>query len=276
MRIHRYTDPQLFLDHSQEWLVKDELKNSAMLAVARLLVTNLHPFERPYYMAVIESDDGIIGCAVRSPPDSLLLAEVPASAIALLAADVATVYEKLPGVTAMENVARAFAEHWQRRRGDSWSINHWDWYALEQVVPPENRAPGALRLAESSDLEFVRSCAPNFARETDTLVDVAAFYERRVSSASLYIWENEGPCSLVAASGITPNSIRISGVYTTPDNRLNGYASAAVAEVSQLMLDRDHKFCVLFADRSDPHANSMYQKIGYHPIFKNVNISLID
>lgn len=274
MRLHRFTDPQLFLDHCQDWLIQEELKNSTMLAVVRLLVSGAHPFAPPYYMSVVESDDGIIGCAVRSPPDSLLLADVPATAIPLLAADIATVYDKLPGVTAMENVARAFAEQWRQRRGDAWTINHWDWYALEEVVPPENPAPGSLRLANSSDMDFVRMCAPNFARETDTLVDVAAFYERRVSSDSLFVWQNETPCSLVAASGITPNTVRISGVYTTPENRLNGYASAAVATTSQLMLDAGHRFCVLFADRADPHANSVYQKIGYKPIFKNVNISL--
>jgi uncharacterized protein len=276
VRIHRYTDPQLFLDHSQEWLLQSELRNSSMLAVVHLLIKGDHPFVPPFYMATVETEAGIVGCAVRTPPDSLLLAGIPLEAIPLLASDIETVYAELPGVTGMEKEAQAFAKHWQPHRGNSVTVNHWCWYALEQVVAPDNPASGELRLAEPSDLELVRAWAPRFASETNTLVDVVGFFERRVRTGSLYIWCDQAPCSLVAISAVTPSSVRISGVYTTPEYRLKGYASTAVASVSQLMLDAGHRYCVLFADGSDPHANSMYQVIGYEPIFNNVNICLAD
>jgi uncharacterized protein len=276
VQIHRYTDPQLFLDHSREWLLQSELKNSSMLAVVRLLIKGDHPFAPPYYLATVETEAGIVGCAVRTPPDSLLLAGVPLEAIPLLVTDIETVYEQLPSVTGMENEAQAFAKRWQPHRGNSATINHWCWYALEQVITPSNPASGNLRLADPSDLELVRAWAPRFASETNTLIDVVGFFERRVRTCSLYIWLDQAPCSLVAVSAVTPNSVRISGVYTAPEHRRKGYASTAVASVSQLMLDAGHQFCVLFADGSDPNANSMYQKIGYAPIFNNVNICLSD
>lgn len=277
MRIRRYTDPQLFLDRSQEWLLRSELKNSQILSVAHLLTKADHPFEPPFYLATIETETDIVGCAVRPPPDQLILSEVPGEAIPLLVADVAAVYETLPGVSGMRSCVEAFAEHWKRQGGGSSAIkNRWRWYALDRAVMPGKPAPGTLRLAESSDLDLVRAWAINFARETGTSVDVVAFFERRVHTRSLYLWEDEVPRSLVALSGVTPNSVRISGVYTASDYRHNGYATVAVATVSRLMLEAGRQFCLLFADISDPFANRLYRKVGYRQIFDTVSIRLSD
>lgn len=276
MRIHRFTDPQLFLNRCQDWLLQSELKNSTMLAVVRLIITGDHPFDPPFYFASIETDTDIVGCAVRAPPDSLLLSDVPVDAIPLLATDIATVYDDLPSVTGMETDARAFSRRWLKQRGESMDTIRWSWYALESVITPKNPAPGQLRLADASDLDLVRNWAPRFANETDTLFNVIGFYERRVRTGSLYLWVDEEPRSMVAVSATTPNSIRVSGVYTGRDFRRNGYASTAVATVSQLMLDDGHKFCGLFADKSDLYANSMYQALGFEPVFENVNIRLLE
>lgn len=275
MRIRRYVNPQLFLAHNQEWLLRSELQNSTMLAVLHLLSKDNHPFKAPYYLATIETDAGIAGCAVGAAPDPLILSDVPIEAIPLLVADIATVYEMFPGVTGTENVATAFAKQWQREFGGSWAINHWRWYRLEPHIMRRKLTSGRLRLAGPSDLDLVRSWAPHFARETGTSVDVITFYERRIRTGSLYLWHDEVPRSLVAVSGVTPNSIRLSAVYTDPDSRRNGYATAAVASVSQKMFDAGHQFCLLFADTSDPFANRLYSNIGYRPIFDKVNICSI-
>jgi hypothetical protein len=274
VRIHRFTDPQLFLDRCGEWLLQSELQNSTMLAVLDLVIKGPHPFEQPFYMATIENDEGIVGCAIRTPPDSLLLTGIPVDAVRLLATDIATVYDGLPGVTGMEPGTTAFAKQWQQQREGTFTTSNWCWYALEKVVLPNQPASGSLRLAEESDLDLIHSWAPIFAAETDTLSDVAAFYERRVESRSLYLWQDGEPRSVVAVSAMTPNSIRISGVFTAQGCRRNGYATIAVASVSQLMLDAGHRFCALFANQSDPNANQIYQDIGYVQIFNNVNIHL--
>ena len=207
MRIHRFTDPQLFLDRCQDWLLQSELKNSTMLAVAQLIITGDHPFDPPFYFASIETETDIVGCAVRAPPDSLLLADVPIDAIPLLATDIATVYDDLPSVTGMETDARAFSRRWLKQRGESMDTIRWSWYALESVIAPKSPAPGQLRLADASDLDLVRDWAPRFANETDTLFNVIGFYERRVRTGSLYLWVDEEPRSMVSVSATTPNSI---------------------------------------------------------------------
>ena len=277
MRICRYTDPQLFLDRSKELLLRSEMKNSEILAVVHLLIKDDHPFEPPFYLATIETEKGIVGCAVRPPPDQLILSDVPIEAMPLLVADIATVYETIPGVSGMENEVEAFAEQWKRQGGGALALKKsWRWYAVERAVTPGKPAPGSLRMADSSDRDLVRTWALNFARDTGTSVDVVAFFERRVHTGSLYLWENEGPRSLVTVSGVTPNSVRISGVYTAPEFRCNGYATVTVATVSQLMLDAGRKFCVLFADISDSSAHRLYQKVGYRRMFDTVSMRLSD
>jgi predicted GNAT family acetyltransferase len=277
MQIRRFVDPQLFLEHCRDWLLRDELKNSTMLAVMQLLIEDDNPFESPIYLATIETDAGIAGCAVRASPDPLILSDMPVEAMPMLAADVATVYEELPVVAGMESEADAFTEHWIRQgKSQSATKTHWRWYVLERPAPTGKSVPGALRLAGFSDIQLVRKWAQHFARETGTSVDVVAYFERRIQSGSLYIWESEERCSIVAVSGVTPNSVRISGVFTAPDFRRKGYATATVAAVSRLMLDAGRKYCLLFTEASDPFANRLYRNVGYKPMFDKVSICLSD
>jgi predicted GNAT family acetyltransferase len=55
-------------------------------------------------------------------------------------------------------------------------------------------------------------------------------------------------------------------VYTPPGLRGRGYASALVAAVSQLALDRGAATCALATDLANPTANRIYQALGYRPV----------
>ena len=66
-------------------------------------------------------------------------------------------------------------------------------------------------------------------------------------------------------NGRDANGIRIGAVYTPPELRQRGYASALVAAVSQAELDRGRRWCFLFTDLANPTSNRIYQAIGYRP-----------
>ena len=68
----------------------------------------------------------------------------------------------------------------------------------------------------------------------------------------------QGPHS---SHGITVNL-----VYTPPELRGRGYASACVAALSQQLLDAGWEFCTLYTDLANPTSNSIYQRIGYRPV----------
>jgi hypothetical protein len=55
-------------------------------------------------------------------------------------------------------------------------------------------------------------------------------------------------------------------VYTPPEVRARGYASACVAALTKLLLEGGRRFCFLYTDLSNPTSNSIYQRVGYRPI----------
>jgi predicted GNAT family acetyltransferase len=67
-------------------------------------------------------------------------------------------------------------------------------------------------------------------------------------------------------TGSTPNGIRVTAVYTPPERRNRGYASACVAALSQMRLEGGRRFCFLFTDLANPTPNRIYQQIGYRAV----------
>jgi predicted GNAT family acetyltransferase len=65
--------------------------------------------------------------------------------------------------------------------------------------------------------------------------------------------------------------VRIGPVYTPPEHRGHGYASALVGEVAQRALDAGHRVC-LYTDRDNPVSNRVYAAIGFEPVLDQVNL----
>jgi predicted GNAT family acetyltransferase len=98
-----------------------------------------------------------------------------------------------------------------------------------------------------------------------------AMVEQRLAAPGrgFLLWEDGGDVvSLAGWGGATPNGIRIGPVYTPPDLRGHGYATALTAELSQRLLDGDlfdggRRFCFLYTDLANPTSNGIYERIGY-------------
>jgi len=89
----------------------------------------------------------------------------------------------------------------------------------------------------------------------------------RFESSGMYLWEtSSGPVALAGYSGPTPHGVRVGPVYTPPEARGHGYASALVAALSQLLLDEGRQFVFLFTDLANPTSNHIYQQIGYEAV----------
>jgi predicted GNAT family acetyltransferase len=61
----------------------------------------------------------------------------------------------------------------------------------------------------------------------------------------------------------TRRGVSVSYVYTPPELRGKGYATACVAELSRQLLQSGWEFCTLFVDVANLPACRAYQKIGY-------------
>jgi predicted GNAT family acetyltransferase len=143
-------------------------------------------------------------------------------------------------------------------------------FELAEVIPPLP-VNGAIRAATPDDRPLLVDWLTAFGREAlgeDDATRVAASVDDWLAGKgrSLWLWDDGGPRSLTGVGGRTPNGTRIGPVYTPPDHRGRGYASALVAAVSQAQLDAGLKFCFLYTDLTNRTSNKIYQAIGYRPV----------
>jgi predicted GNAT family acetyltransferase len=71
---------------------------------------------------------------------------------------------------------------------------------------------------------------------------------------------------MCANAGVAQSITRINLVYTPPDRRRRGYATAAVAALTQQLLNSGSRYCCLYTDLANPTSNSVYRRIGYRPV----------
>jgi predicted GNAT family acetyltransferase len=99
-----------------------------------------------------------------------------------------------------------------------------------------------------------------------TMEEARTLAARRIPQGDIFLWDDQGPASMAIRARPTPHVYTVTGVYTPPELRGRGYASACVSALSQLLLDSGKQFCSLFTDLSNPVSNSIYRKIGYEPV----------
>jgi predicted GNAT family acetyltransferase len=265
----RFHDPAAFIARAEPWLLRAEAEHNLIIGIARQLAAGTMLTGKPVYLATVERDDDIVGCAFRTPPYKLGVTRMPTEAIDALVADVAQVYDELNAVMGDEETARVFAEAWARERGlgVARGVQH-RIYQLDAVIEPAHEVPGAARLARMMDVPLVTQWIYEFSIEARVHTDnAAALATARIKQSSLYLWIVDGaPVSMAAWSGETPHGRRVGYVYTPAHQRGRGYASALVAHLSTQILADGCTFCFLYTDLSNPTSNSIYQRIGYRAV----------
>ena len=134
----------------------------------------------------------------------------------------------------------------------------------EQSVPIN----GNLRQATAAERELliawcralIAEALPDEEQNEENTID------RLLHRGSLYVWHDQLPVSMANYTEPTPNGIGINLVYTPPEFRRHGYASACVAALSQYLLDRGYRYCFLFTDLANPTSNKIYQTLGYQAV----------
>ena len=276
VRVTRCADAPAFRGRAGEFLVAREAEHNLILGLTWTLEHDPSAYGDAIYLAVAEDAAGaVLAAAVRTPPHNLVLSEVEqartAEVIGALAGDVASDGTQLPGVLGGRDSARAFATAWEERTGARAELGLRERiYRLSSVRAP---APvsGEMRAATERDRPLLLEWLIAFWREAHGSaepVDAVAAVERWLrGSRTMYLWEDGGrPVSMAGAGASTPNGTRIGPVYTPPEFRRRGYASALVALVSQAQLDAGRRFCFLYTDLANPTSNRIYQAIGYEPV----------
>lgn len=265
VEICRFTNVRQFLNRAEGWLLRSEAEHNVLLGITRQLLSGDHEFEEPLYLAAVKSDAEVVGCAFRTPPFKLGLTRLPLSAVPLLVQDVRDVFTTLPAVFGPKEEVTRFAECWTQQFGGGMAIGtRQGIFRLDEATLPASDIPGVLRQAALSDRALVLKWSDGFVRDTGVFVGGSHERARRlIRDGSLYLWEDSEPRSMASVAADTPNGVRVGYVYTPPPFRRQGYATAAVAALSQRLLEGGRRFCCLYADLANLTSKAVYERVGY-------------
>jgi predicted GNAT family acetyltransferase len=278
MKATVYSNARDFLDKSTDTLRSDEVRFGLIYGIARVVAAEQHTYgkEDPWFCTVGDRE-GISTLAWRTPPYPLGLAwhaGDPEEAVSLLVEAVRNRWAVIPGVTGHREITDPFAEIWCQTCGTSIKATMAQRiYRLDSVndVPSVS---GQIRPVTLADKELISGWTRDFHAEAGSPTsegipprDITPAIEKGM----IYLWEDSGkPVSLVMKSRPTDHGMTISLVYTPPECRRNGYATACVASVCREILASGYDFCTLYTDLSNPTSNSIYMKIGFKPVCDSV------
>jgi predicted GNAT family acetyltransferase len=273
--LQTFPDAEGFLAAAGEALYENEPLHSLMIGVVERLIRDLHFYgEGDPYLAVVSEGGVPVLAATMTPPFGLLLSalrEDGGAYIPMLVSELLDSDLHLPDVHAESRFAKQFAEEWETHTGETTEkIMEMRIYVLHQVTPPQN-VTGEFSQATLAEHELITEWLGGFEREAlneERAIDrLRKAAEGQIERGEWYLWWDDGkPRSMCLQSRPTRSGICVSGVYTPPELRGRGYASAGVAALSQHLLDEGYSFTSLFTDLSNPTSNSIYMKIGYQPL----------
>jgi len=272
LRLTRARDPDEFDRLAFDFLVAREAEHNLLFGITAGVRAG--EYAAAPYFAVVRDGERVVAAALRTPPFNLILSEIDdADAVPLLVAEAAELWPDLPGVLGPKAHASRFALLWAERTGGAVMLHTAERaFRLGMVRSPRPIA-GRVRLAELPDRSRITDWLVAFGaealRQTQDVGRMEAYADRliaRLGGRSMYLWDDGGPVSMALASAVTPHGSRVGAVYTPPELRRRGYASALVAAASQAQLDAGRRFCFLFTDLANPTSNRIYQAIGYEPV----------
>jgi predicted GNAT family acetyltransferase len=271
MELRRFTDVDRFMDAATPYLIQREAEHNLFFGITATLREAPELYSAPPYLATVNDGDRLVAAALQTPPFRLGLSEVDdPAAIAVIAADVLD--RDLPGAQGPVEVVRAFVEERRALGGPPAHLEASQRiYRLTEVIPPRP-VPGFARPPAAADRDVIAEWVWAFQFEAlgeddRERADTDADRWMAGRGRRLNVWEHDGAIvSLVGVTGPTPNGIRVGPVYTPPESRGRGYASALTAAVSQAQLDAGRTFVFLFTDLANPTSNHVYQAIGYEPV----------
>jgi predicted GNAT family acetyltransferase len=275
MNLSIYPTASDFLAATHSALEAQESANNLMYGLALRLDNHPERIKAAPYFAVVHEGEGLLVAALMTPPFNLVVLSCDPTggqpAFNLVVRDLLANGVPVPGVIGPTTAALAFARAWQAATAQDFSlVFHERVYELRAVS--ESPHPGGwMRPALPGDLDLCARWLVAFQEEAvplerQSLAEAHEGMSQRIADWDIYLWEDGVPVALAGRTRPTPHGWTIGPVYTPPEQRRKGYATALTAELSQLILDAGKQFVTLFTDLANPTSNSIYQKIGFRPV----------
>jgi predicted GNAT family acetyltransferase len=273
MQYTKQNNAGAFLAAVQATLEENEAANNLMLGLASRIQKYPDRIRTQPYFATVRAGQKLVSAALMTPPFGVIVhssSSSPQTALAPIAENLCADKWPVPFANGEGNASDAFAKIWQSLTGAEVKRTIRERvYQLDHVMAPHWPA-GLFRSANKHDLDLLARWVKDFHQEAlphNPPVDARDWAFTAIMDGDVYFWEVEGePVSMARKSRGTTHGQCIGPVYTPPEFRGRGYASAVTAKLSQLILSSGKRFAMLFTDLSNPTSNSIYQKIGYMPV----------
>lgn len=286
IRLEFLTDAKEFLETAGEYLARDSVQNTVVATTAQRFAAGEKGSPEDWWLVVYAGSE-IVGAGMRTapfPPRPAFLLEMPEEAALLLARTLYERQEVVSGLNGALPAVRVCAEELARLIGGAVEVAmHTRLFEVGEVISPA-RPEGQLRRGTVEDCELAIAWFAAFLADADEQAgrprgsipheipdrDVMIL---RIQNGQVWFWVDDGghPVNLTAMNPVSFGAARLAPVYTPHAHRGHGYASAAVAELSQRILDLDARPC-LFTDQANPTSNRIYQAIGYRPVADLANL----
>jgi predicted GNAT family acetyltransferase len=275
MQLTQYANASDFLAAVRPPLEAQEAANNLMYGLALRLEAHPERIQIPPFYAAVHGPGGLAAAALMTPPHNLIVfstrPEEERASFDQVARHLLSGGWSAPGVVGPNAPALSFAQAWSALTGQTATLGmHERIYQLRAVIPPPQPG-GALRPALEGDLELAARWLHDFEAEAlpmqkHSLEAARETARQKIDDWDLYLWEDGEPVAMAGRVRPTPHGWCVGPVYTPPERRGRGYASALTADLSQLLLDTGKQFVSLFTNLANPVSNSIYQKIGYRPL----------
>ncbi len=257
-------DPAFVLIRADEFLSSEPVLHNLILSILHSRVAQSDPGR--YWIAF--DGEKTVGVVVQSPleyPATLTPME-PRAVVAIVNA-IAETGVALRGVNGDAATAANFAGQWsERSKSAATPFQGMRLYELLEVgeVPDTE---GQLRQAGPGDRSLMILWTRAFQNEIgESAADTELRVDRGLAAGQLWLWDQNGETTSMAV-GREPvqGVVRLSGVYTPPEKRKQGYAAACVHALSKHLRGSGYR-CILYTDLGNPTSNSIYRRIGYRAV----------
>ncbi len=207
----------------------------------------------------------------------LILSEGPTEAIPFIVSAISESGLCIPSVVGPLLETELFAQSWcMANHCTVISTREDQIYELKSLKPPRT-CEGFIRRAVTGDVERLTRWTADHASEA---LGIECVQERKLrnqivqklNESRMFVWDRDGVAvSMASILRPTRHTMAINAVYTPLMHRNFGYATALVAGVSEHILNSGKQSVVLYTDRSNMTANSIYQKLGFIPICRSLS-----
>lgn len=278
LRVECPVDASSFLERAGEFLAAREDEYGAVFGIAQGLARGTRTSADPFFGVVLDGEK-VVSVALRTPPKGPGLTHGSPEAQGLLADALFAAYGSLPFVSGPVEAVQAFVARWEALSGFRGEVRHSMRIHRLDVLEDLELAEGQLRLATEGDVDLVLAWLRGF--EADTGMPTNADREGllqglRRPDPQLHIWEADGVAvSMAAWARPTGRGVSVNAVYTPPELRGHGYATAVVHGLTAHLLASGFRFCVLYTDLANPTSNYIYRKIGYQPVGDTLRVEFL-